>query len=122
MLHSDSRTRKVELMPALLNALLTDESGFIVSAELILVATLLVIGLVVGLSEIQHALNAELNDVADAIGSINQSFYYSGFSARKDWCTVKSSVAGSSFNDTVDDCDNNQCDLSCDSPKAESYK
>lgn len=109
-------------MPALLNALLTDESGFIVSAELILVATLLVIGLVVGLSEIQHALNAELNDVADAIGSINQSFYYSGFSARKDWCTVKSSVAGSSFNDTVDDCDNNQCDLSCDSPKAESYK
>ena len=56
-----------------LHALLRDEAGFIVSAELVLVATLLVIGLIVGLSEVQHALVAELNDVADAIRNVNQS-------------------------------------------------
>ena len=67
----------------MLNRLFQDEAGFIVSAELVLVATLLVIGLIVGLSEVQHAIVSELNDVADAIGSLNQSYCFSGFSAVK---------------------------------------
>ena len=52
----------------MLRQLLHDESGFIISAELVLVATLLVIGMIVGMSEVQHAVVQELNDVADAIG------------------------------------------------------
>lgn len=48
----------------ILTQLLHDETGFIVSAELVLVATILVIGLIVGLSEVQHAVVQELNDVA----------------------------------------------------------
>lgn len=103
-------------------SLINDESGFIVSAELVLVATILVIGLIVGMSEIQHAINAELNDVADAIGSLNQTYFYSGFSATKMNGSTKSYVEGSYFNDTADDCDNNQCDISCDYPTAESSK
>lgn len=68
--------------------LLHDESGFIVSAELVLLSTILVIGLIVGLSSIQHAVVAELNDVGDAIGSLNQSYWFTGFSARKsNWST-----------------------------------
>lgn len=103
-------------------SLVNDEAGFIVSAELVLVATILVIGLIVGMSEVQHALNAELNDVAEAIGSLNQSYFYSGFSATKMDGSTKSFVEGSAFNDLADDCDNNQCDISCDYPSSESPK
>ena len=105
--------------------LLNDEAGFIVSAELVLVATILVIGLVVGLSEIQHAVVQELNDVADAVGEINQSYAYTGFSAEKSGIGIqaaKSVTYGSSFIDTTDDCDDNQCSLACDAPVAEPNK
>lgn len=97
----------------IVHKLFHDEAGFIISAELVLVATLLVIGMIVGLSEVQHAVVAELNDVADAVGSMNQSYYVSGFS-KKDFCAVHARTAGSAFYDSVDECDNNQCDLACD--------
>ncbi|MCA8988155.1 MAG: hypothetical protein KDA78_10960 [Planctomycetaceae bacterium] len=102
-----------------------DEAGFIVSAELVLIATILVIGLIVGLSSIQHAVVAELNDVGDAIGNVNQSYWYTGFSAEKSYGhgrALKAYTRGSSFNDTVDDCDNDQCDISCDVPVNEGPK
>ncbi len=101
--------------------LLRDEGGFIVSAELVLVATICVIGLVVGLSECQHAINAELNDVADAIGSLNQGYCFSGFS-KMDCCDVHAKTHGSFFFDQADDCDNNQCDMACDRPVPEMPK
>lgn len=101
-------------MQSVVKALLRDECGFVVSAELVLVATIVVIGLIVGLSEVQHAVVSELNDVADAIGSVNQSFCYSGFSSHKSHWEVKAKTAGSAFVDTADECDNNQCDLACD--------
>ena len=107
----------------MLRQLLNDEAGFVISAELILVATLLVIGLLVGLSEVQHAVVQELNDVADAIGNVNQRYSYSGFSAFKTGSDkVKSYTRGSMFIDSVDDCDNNQCEIACDIPEAESNK
>ena len=104
-----------------------DESGFIVSAELVLVATLLVIGLIVGMSEVQHAVVAELNDVADAIGSANQSYSYSGFAKRdrgwgSGWCGVHAYTAGSAFVDLQDECDLNQCMLACNPPVMEAPK
>ena len=110
----------------MLRNLLQDESGFIVSAELVLVATILVIGMIVGLSEIQHAVVQELNDVADAIGALNQSYSYSGFSSKKSNGGgnggIKSFTNGSAFVDLADDCDANQCDLTCDVPAAEAPK
>ena len=91
-----------------------DEAGFIVSAELVLVATILVIGMIVGLSEVQHAVVQELNDVGDAIGELNQTYGYTGLAARKTvGGTIKSFTVGSRFNDFGDECDNNQCDLAC---------
>jgi hypothetical protein len=104
-------------------SLLGDETGFIVSAELVLVATILVIGLVVGLAEVQSALVGELNDIGDAVGSLNQSYYFSGFSSSKGHHGgVKGAFAGSSFRDSREDCDNNQCDLGCDRPSPERPK
>ena len=107
-----------------LSLLLQDEAGFIVSAELVLVATLLVIGMIVGLSEIQHAVVAELNDVGDAIGSLNQSYTFSGFSKRKQGKHGRFSArtVGSAFHDSADECDNNQCDIDCDRPTNEGPK
>ena len=93
-------------------ALLKDDAGFIVSAELCLVATICVISLVVGLSEVAHAVNQELNDVSEAIGSLNQSYSFSGFIAKKKDCR-DSFFFGSSFRDSVDDCDRNECDIAC---------
>lgn len=106
---------------------LNDEAGFIISSELVLVATILVIGLIVGLSEVQHAVVAELNDVGEAIGSLNQSYLFTGFSAAKTNGGVgngglKSRTFGSAFSDQGDDCDGNQCAISCDIPQPEAPK
>ncbi len=62
----------------LLNALLNDEAGFIVSAEMVLIGTITVLGMVVGLSEVAFNVNKELGDVATAFGSVNQSYWYNG--------------------------------------------
>ncbi len=118
----------------MLRALYYDENGFIVSAELILISTLLVIGLIVGLSSIQYAVVGELNDVGKAIGSVNQSYMYTGFSASKSSNSrsgggggggggggAKSSTSGSSFSDQLDDCDT-QTDIACDAPTPENQK
>lgn len=66
-------------MPHLFTALYRDDAGFIVSAELVLVATILVIGLVVGLSAVSTGVNGELQDVGNAFSSVNQSYSFSGF-------------------------------------------
>ncbi len=58
----------------MLKNFMNDEAGFLVSAELVLVSTILVIGLIVGLIELQAGVLHELNDVSEAIGSINQSY------------------------------------------------
>ena len=105
----------------MLKALYLDDAGFIVSAELVLVATILVIGCIVGLSEVQHSVVAELNDVGDAIGKLNQSYCFSGFTKR-DNCDIHAHTNGSAFNDQADECDNNQCQIDCDPPVHESPK
>lgn len=106
----------------LFRQLYEDDAGFIVSAELVLVATILVLGLIVGLSEIQYAVVQELNDVANAIGRVNQSYRYTGFSATKTSGEIKSSTVGSRFRDQVDVCDFDQCDIACDAPLPEGPK
>ena len=52
-----------------LTALWKDEAGFIVSAELVLVASIAVLGLIVGLSEVSLNVNNELEDVGSAFAS-----------------------------------------------------
>ena len=119
----------------MVRSLWRDESGFIISAELVLIATILVIGLIVGMSEVQQAGVAELNDVADAIGSANQPYSYSGFTKRDGWGWgrggwggwgwgggVHAYTAGSFFVDVQDACDLNQCMLACNPPVAEAPK
>jgi hypothetical protein len=75
------------------------EDGFVVSSELILVATMLVIGMLTGLNTIRDQVVQELADVADAISEVNQSYSYSGVTSHS------ASTAGSGFNDTNDFCE-----------------
>lgn len=93
----------------ILNALKNDENGFIVSAELVLVGTILVLGMIVGLTELSFNVNEELEDVGSAIGGINQTYYYTLASGRK------GEAVGSTFLDFEDECDNS-CNINCDSP------
>ena len=51
-----------------------DERGFVNSAELILIATLAVLGLIVGLATFRDAVTQELADTGAAIGNVNQSY------------------------------------------------
>lgn len=87
-------------MTTLMTNLLNDENGFLVSGELVLIATIAILGLVVGLSEVSFAINNELEDVASAFGSMNQSYNHSG-----SWSRGKGGRSGSRFNDEWDDCD-----------------
>jgi Flp pilus assembly pilin Flp len=101
----------------MLKLLWHDEAGVILSAELVLIMTLLVIGLIVGLSELQDSVVNELNDVGEAIGSLNQSFFFHGQSSFNG--QVKSFTRGSFFVDRTDNCDGNECAISCDAPVPE---
>ncbi len=92
----------------LFTALKNDNNGFVVSAELVLVGTICVLGMIVGLTELSYNVNQELEDVGSAIGGINQTYYFTLASGRK------GEVVGSTFLDFQDECDNS-CDISCDS-------
>jgi len=94
-----------------------DQNGFLVSAELVLVATILVIGLIVGLVEVQAAIIHELDDVACAIGSLNQSFSFAGTVTTKGLHVIR--TFGSSNIDNVDECDCNCVSLFCTPPTPE---
>ncbi len=53
-------------MRQLLKKLIEDQNGIIISSEIVLVGTILVIGSIVGLASLSHAVTHELNDVAQA--------------------------------------------------------
>jgi hypothetical protein len=76
-----------------------NEDGFVISTELVLVATLLVMGLVVGMQSVRDSALAELADIAAAVGNLNQSFSYAGVRGHASY------VAGSLWIDQSDFCD-----------------
>jgi hypothetical protein len=63
----------------LLKALWRDERGILYSMDLILVSTILVLGTIVGLVCLRNQVLQELSDVANAVGSLNQSYSYSSW-------------------------------------------
>ena len=77
-----------------------DEMGAVVSAEIVLIATILVIGMVTGLSSLRDAVIEELADIGAAIGALDQSYTICGVTAHS------SATAPSSFFDRPDFCDN----------------
>lgn len=87
-------------MKTFINRLWCDENGFVISAELIIVATIAVLSMVVGLAEVSHGVNQELEDVGAAFGAMQQSYVYRGLQTAD-----KGSIVGSYFDDDGDHCD-----------------
>lgn len=69
----------------------SDEGGSVVSAEMVMLGTVGVVGAGVGIDMARTAVNDEMRDVAFAIRSLDQSYEVQGYS------TCKAAVAGSSF-------------------------
>ena len=86
-----------------------DESGFIISAELVLVLTIAVLAMVVGLASVSHAINEELVDLSNAFGAVDQTFNVKGMRKPVSDCGAEhpdhAKVAGFGFNDRLDSCD-----------------
>lgn len=104
----------------MLRTLFNDESGAIISAELVLVLTIAVLAMIVGLSEVAVSINSELNDISNAIGNLDQSYMFVGFTG---WGgnggKKKSSYGGGIFDDQGDLCDKNVTVVNCQPPQGE---
>ena len=85
--------------------LFNDEVGFVISAELVLVLTIAVLGMVVGLASVRDSINAELVDLSNAFGAVDQSYNIRG--AYKDAFGAKdhARISGFGYVDVGDDCD-----------------
>ena len=86
-------------MRKFLSQLWNDVAGFVISSELIFVATLLVIGMITGLTTIRDQVLGELGDVADAVSEFDQSYSISAVTGHA------SSTSGAIFADGEDFCE-----------------
>lgn len=77
--------------------------GFALTSELVLVSTITVLGVTAGLVALRDATMAELHDLSEAVGALNQSYAYQGIDfLGTDPTVTLGSVAGSIFLDDVD--------------------
>jgi hypothetical protein len=102
------------MLNSIARKLWSDESGFIVSTDLILISSILVIGLLVGLVTLRDQIVQELGDVAVAVGNMNQSYSFAGQSVTFAGFTF--TVAGSNFADASDFCENGTGEANTDPP------
>ncbi|MCA9084406.1 MAG: hypothetical protein KDA81_10140 [Planctomycetaceae bacterium] len=97
-----------------------DENGVILSAELVLIGTILVLGMIVGLVELQCAVVGELSDLGDAIGNLDQSYCVPGMTSFKS-TGIKAQTSGAKYNDSPDEGDCNLI-VVCDQAVAQGEK
>jgi hypothetical protein len=79
-----------------LERLWMEEDGFVLSTEMVMYGTVGVLGVGAGYTALRDSVNAELTDVAKAIGALDQSYCYSPVVGH---CVY---TAGSSFYDRAD--------------------
>jgi hypothetical protein len=63
-------------MARLLRNLWCDDGGALIAVEWVFVATILVLGVIVGLVGVEASINSELSEVANAIMALDQSFSF----------------------------------------------
>jgi hypothetical protein len=73
-----------------------DDCGALIATEWVFVATILVLGSITGLVMVRQAVLAELQDMAQAIMSLDQSYSFSSQS------NTESSTAGSQYFDLTE--------------------
>jgi hypothetical protein len=95
-------------MKRALFALWSHDDAFVVSSELVLVATILVLGVIVGLATVRDQMVQELGDTAGAFSQMVQTYSFASVTGHT------ATIAGSSFNDLTDFCDSSEiaaCDV-----------
>src|SRR5215831_6600900 len=55
-----------------------DDCGALIATEWLFVATILVLGVITGLVGVRNFVNSGLQEFANAVGSLNQSYSFSG--------------------------------------------
>lgn len=88
---------------SLVKRLWTEDAGFVISTEAIIILTMLICAAVVGWQSVREALVAELADIGDAIAALDQSYSFSGFTGHSASCS------GSFYSDNRDFCDDSDC-------------
>ena len=83
----------------MLRKLWRDETGFIASTELVLVATIVIIGIIVGLVTVRDQVVTELADLAAAVSDLDHSYSFDAV------ITDGGTINGSTFVDLADFCD-----------------
>ena len=86
-------------MKSLLSRFWNDEAGLVLSAELVFMSSVVVIGMIVGLSSARDGVTSELSDVGSAVTEYNQGYLVNGVTGHG------ASVAGTNFVDGLDYCD-----------------
>jgi Flp pilus assembly pilin Flp len=76
-----------------------EQDGAVVSAEIMLIGTILVLGMIVGLKSVRDSVVTELADVAQGMGNLNQSYSFSGINGHA------ANNGGGQFGDNTDFCD-----------------
>jgi Flp pilus assembly pilin Flp len=67
-------------MHRLLRNLWKDDAGALIASEFLFIATILVIGIVIGLTNVRDAINCELTELGNAILALSQGYAFSGSS------------------------------------------
>jgi hypothetical protein len=81
----------------LINQLWADDCGSgLVSAELLFIATILVLGLITGWMSLKEAINNEYEELANAYAALSQAYSFGG---QRGCCAA---TAGSAASDTCD--------------------
>ena len=83
-----------------MSRLWNEDVGAIISAEIMLVASILVIGMVVGLTSLRDSVVTELADVGQALAQVNQSYSFGTIQGHHSFSN------GGAFVDLQDFCDN----------------
>lgn len=88
---------------SVLSRLWSEDAGFVISTEAIIILTMLICATVVAWQSVREAIVSELADIGEAIAALDQSYSFSGFQGHSASCS------GSFFNDERDFCDSATC-------------
>lgn len=73
------------------------------TTELVLISTTMTIGLVAGLVTLRDAITAEMEDVAEAIGHLDQTYAFNGIVNGENTAAVEGSVFGDATDSNAGD-------------------
>jgi hypothetical protein len=79
------------------------QAGFVMTTELVLLSTVMVVGLVAGMVTMRDALTAEMEDVAEAIGHLDQTYAFNGIVNGENTAAIEGSVYGDATDSNAGD-------------------